>query len=385
MKTGGQLSVLEGHTDGVRTVALTPDGTRVLTGSRDTSIRIWDLASGRQLSVLSRHINAVLSLTVTADSRRLVSASADYRPRVWDLDIGEELQVLWGHSSAVVGVAITPDDKHALTGSIDGTIRLWELSSGAALADLRWHTAGLNSIALTPDGSRLVTASDDGLARVWPMFPERGDIESAKAKAPRCLTPSERKSYHLPAAPPEWCAQLQKWPYDRDGAPTVASMLFQEGKRDEAEAIIAAASFVEPGLAKTLDAARAQSHNRKAWDELMAGKPADGLADAERAVALAADDASIIDTRGQIYAAIGRWVEAIADLDKAIAGGISVASTFAARGHAHEASGNRDAAIADYRMALTRHNDELSENAAHAVARKRLAALGVEIETDTRK
>jgi WD40 repeat protein len=378
--TGRQLSVLRGHTGDVAAVTLTPDGTRVLTGSRDTSIRMWDLASGRQLNVLVGHINAVRGLAVTADNRRLVSASADYRPRVWDLDTGRELQILWGHSSAVVGVAVTPDGKRVLTGSIDGTIRLWDLQRRAALADLRWHDAGLSSIALTPDGSRLITASDDGLARVWELFPDRGDIASAKTKAPRCLTPSERTSYHLPAAPPEWCARLQKWPYDRDGAPTVASFLFMEGKGDEADIIIAAASAVDPSLAKSLDSARSLSHNKKAWGELIAGRPAAGVVDAEQAVALTPDNASILDTRGQIYAALGRWAEAIADLDKAIAGGVLEASTFAARGRVHEASGNRDAAIADYRKALTRPANDNHNNRAHGIARERLAVLGAQIE-----
>jgi hypothetical protein len=89
--------------------------------------------------------------------------------------------------------------------------------------------------------------------------------------------------------------------------------------------------------------------------------------------------------RGQIYAALGRWAEAIADLDTAIAGGVSEASTFASRGHAHEASGNREAAIADYCMALTRHNNVDSENAAHAAARERLAAFGIHIEPDAKQ
>jgi tetratricopeptide (TPR) repeat protein len=223
------------------------------------------------------------------------------------------------------------------------------------------------------------------LARVWELFPERGDIDSAKAKVPHCLTPAERTSYHLPAAPPKWCARLQKWPYDRDGAPKVARSLFTEGKRDEADIIIAAASEVDSSLAKSLDSARAQSHNRKAWAELVAGRPAGGLADAEQAVALAPDDASIIDTRGQIYAVLGRWADAIADLDKAVDGGVSGASTFAARGLMHEASGNRDAAIADYRKALARPADGDYNIRAQATARERLAVLGVQIEPDAKQ
>ena len=102
------------------------------------------------------------------------------------------------------------------------------------------------------------------------------------------------------------------------------------------------------------------------------------------AVTLAPENADIIDVRGQIYAALGRWIEAIADLDKAIAGGASNASTFVARGRAREAIGDPDAAIADYRKALTLAADDEYEKHAQATARERLAALGIQIEPDSK-
>ena len=112
------------------------------------------------------------------------------------------------------------------------------------------------------------------------------------------------------------------------------------------------------------------------------GKPAetlkDVLADAETAVKLAPEDSAILDTRGQIYLALGRTDEALADLDRAIALGLNEIGTAYARGRAHELKGNRDAAIADYRKALS---DEAGDNDwrkhAEGQARARLKALGV--------
>ena len=161
----------------------------------------------------------------------------------------------------------------------------------------------------------------------------------------------------------------------------MTEVLFDRGDRDEAEIIIAAVAAADP----TAKSVAAGIYNSEAWQQLISSKPANGLADAEQAVALAPDDAGIIDTRGQIYSALGHWAEAIADLDKAIAGGVSGASTFTARGYAHEASGNRDAAIANYRAALTQPANDDYEERAHATAREHLAALGVQIEQDARQ
>src|SRR5262249_12726644 len=153
------------------------------------------------------------------------------------------------------------------------------------------------------------------------------------------------------------------------------------GDRGEAEIIIAAVAAVDP----TSKSVAARIYNSEAVEQLIGSRPANGLADAEQAVALAPDDADIIDTRGQIYTALGHCAQAIAALDKPIAGGVSGASTFAARGFAHEASGNRDAAIADYRKALTQPANDDHEKRAHATAREHLAALGVQIEGDARQ
>jgi WD40 repeat protein len=377
VRSGREIYILEGHTDEVRTAVVTLDGTLVLTGSDDHTIRAWNLASGKQHRVLAGHINSVLSLAVAPDSRLVVSGSADYTLRVWDIDTGRELHIRVAHSSAVCGVALTPDGKRIVSGSYDGTIRIFELSSGVPLADLKWHGAGLRSMALTPDGMRLLTAAEDGSACVWELFPERGDIGSAKAAAPRCLTPTERKRYHLSPTPPAWCARLKKWPYNRGGAAS-ATVLFDRGDREEAEIIIAAVSAIDPGVRKRFDAACAESQNGRAWSLLMSGAAVQGLAYAEAAAALAPDNPNVLDTRGQIYAALCRWDEAIVDLERAIAGGVAIASSHAARGRVLEARGNRDAAIADYRKALTFPAPDEHAQRAHAAAIERLAALGID-------
>lgn len=351
----------------------------MLTGSIDQTIRVWDLASGKQQRVLTGHVSSVLALAVTSDSRLVVSGSADYTLRVWDIDSGRDLRIPMAHASAVNDVALTPDGKRIVSSSGDGTLRIWELSSGALLANLNWHGAELRSMALTPDGTRLLTASKDGSARVWELFPARGNVGSAKAAAPRCLTPAERKRFHLTPAPPAWCARLQKWPYNHSGI-LMTGVLFNRGDRDEAEIIIAAVSAVDPNLT---NAARARGYNIKAWNELISSRPANGLADAEQAVALAPDKAGIIDTRARStpHSAIGPRPSSTSIRPSPVASG---ASTFAAR---LRARGERQPRRGHRRLpqGADATRQRRPRETRRATAHEHLVALGVQIEEDTRQ
>ena len=71
----------------------------------------------------------------------------------------------------------------------------------------------MRSAAFSPDGKRIVTASDDKTARLWEIFANTQALVShAKAATPRCLTVAQRTTFFLPAEPPPWCIELEKWP-----------------------------------------------------------------------------------------------------------------------------------------------------------------------------
>src|ERR1700716_2600415 len=83
---------LTGHTGMLNSVAVTPDGTRIVSGSWDRTIRVWDLATGAPLGeALTGHTHRVSSVAVTPDGTRIVSGSYDGTVRVWDLATGERL------------------------------------------------------------------------------------------------------------------------------------------------------------------------------------------------------------------------------------------------------------------------------------------------------
>ena len=297
-------------------------------------------------------------MAVTPDGARIVTGSDDKTARIWDAKTGAELARLKGHTGAVTSVAVTPDGARIVTGSDDNTARIWDAKTGAELATLKGHTGTVTSVAVTPDGARIVTGSDDKTVRIWDLFPAgQALIEQAKRVAPRCLTPAQRERYHLASTPPGWCDTIQKWPYD---AVTVAEDHMQAERWRDAITAFTSAIALDPKATARLTPRLAAAHYWIAWkaflDVALRGKPADGLiaalVDGEKAVALAPDDESILDTRGQIHLALGHIDEAFADLDKAIKGGLIYAGTFYGRGRVHELKGNKDAAITDYRKVL---------------------------------
>ena len=99
-------------------------------------IRLWDLVSGLPMLSLRGHSAAVTSIAFSPDGHTLASGSDDHTVRLWDLSTGKQKSVLQGAMDAVVSVAFTPDG-HLLTRSLDGTVSFWDINSGMLLRKLQ--------------------------------------------------------------------------------------------------------------------------------------------------------------------------------------------------------------------------------------------------------
>ena len=166
--TGALLRTFEGHTSFIQSVASSPDGTRVLSGSHaDEPIRMWDAATGALLRTLEGHTLYVKSVTFSPDGTRVLAASNDTTIRLWDAATGTLLHTFEGHSRPVSSAVFSPDGTRVLSGSEDKTIRLWDAATGALLRTFEGHSSWVASAAFSPDGRWITSASGDTTMRIW--------------------------------------------------------------------------------------------------------------------------------------------------------------------------------------------------------------------------
>jgi WD40 repeat protein len=190
---GPLLRTLQGHTDVVSAVAVTPDVRYVISASRDGELRVWEVVSGMLIRMLHRHTDAVNAVAVTPDSKVAISASSDGTARVWNIDSGRESYALLGHSAAVNAVAATPDGKFVISASDDCTLRVWDLENGKEKCVLKGHADAITFVAATPDGRQVISASADRTLRAW-------DLENGKEK---CMLKGHADAITFVAATPD--------------------------------------------------------------------------------------------------------------------------------------------------------------------------------------
>ncbi|WP_300420534.1 hypothetical protein [Nostoc sp. S13] len=170
---GRLLRTLNGHSDSVNAVAVTPNGQQVISASFDNTLKVWNLATGEEQFTLNGHSNSVNAVAVTPNGQQVISASFDNTLKVWNLATGEEQFTLNGHSNSVNAVAVTPNGQQVISASFDNTLKVWNLATGEEQFTLNGHSNSVNAVAVTPNGQQVISASDDNTLKVWNLATEK--------------------------------------------------------------------------------------------------------------------------------------------------------------------------------------------------------------------
>jgi uncharacterized delta-60 repeat protein len=193
------------HFYSVYSVAFSPDGTRVASAScsqKNTAtgectegrVHVWDAMTGKDIHHAPMlHASDIYKVAFSPDGKYIVSASADKTARVWDAATGQEIARMT-HDSQVNSVAFSPDGNYVVSGSNDKTARLWEAMTGKEIARMT-HNDSVTSAAFSPDGKVVVSGSNDTAARVWQAVAKKGIAQMTHGNTVYALAFSPDNNY----------------------------------------------------------------------------------------------------------------------------------------------------------------------------------------------
>ncbi|KAL5639387.1 hypothetical protein ACGC1H_006782 [Rhizoctonia solani] len=167
------VELLPKHEAAIWALAFSPDGTRVVSGSDDSTIQVWNTQNGQlMLGPLKAQVGDINSIAFSPNGTRL-AGSSDKTICVWDLQEGTVVVgPFLAHNDKVTSVAFSPNGKHLASGSLDRTIRVWDPLSGKLTAGpFEGHTGPVNSIAFSTDNTRIISSSSDNTIRTWDPRP----------------------------------------------------------------------------------------------------------------------------------------------------------------------------------------------------------------------
>jgi WD40 repeat protein/S1-C subfamily serine protease len=168
---GTLLKTLTGHQMEVSSIAFSPDGKTIVSGSRDKTVKIWRLQDGQILQNISLtgDFNRVKSVAVSPDGKTIVSTGDTIS--IWEFDSGKLISTLKDEYTS--SVVISPNGQTFITGNNTHDLKIWQLRTGKLLRTIKGHQSSVYSVAISPDGRTLVSGGRDRSIKIWQADPRK--------------------------------------------------------------------------------------------------------------------------------------------------------------------------------------------------------------------
>jgi len=181
-----ELKQMSGHINWVKSIVVSRDGTRAVSGGADNSVRLWDMAQGKQIRQYSGHTNQVNTVVFTPDEKYIVSGSDDCTVRVFEVESGNQVACFRGHTNLVTSIAVSEDGKRAISTGYDRTLKVLSLPDAKEVMTLLEHKQPVRCVSFLSN-NRAVSGSDDGVLKFWDLGAQK-EIRSVDAHGDSILS-----------------------------------------------------------------------------------------------------------------------------------------------------------------------------------------------------